>query len=151
MTELKKKLCGSEFIIDSKNVYIDHILIWFNEYPIFFVCVDDNGQYYLAFMLGFDDDTYNYVYYIAESSTEEIVKLMLKEIPMIDVLLKKEFCWKVTAGVRTDSDVVEKLPIDAVDLEFLPDSKAYFETTSLDDKMYLKKMAKMIEVNKNVY
>lgn len=149
MTDLKKKLCGPEFVINGKNVYVDQILIWFNEFPVFFVCVDDDGGYYLAMMLGQDDDTYGYTYYIVESFVDEIQKMMLKQLPMRDVFLLKDHFWKVVSGVTVTEDVVDDLPITEIDRDLLPAPDKYFEASSFDDKNYIRKLAKMLKKTTN--
>ena len=42
---MNKELC---FILDNKNIYLDHILVDYEYVPIFFLCKDDECQYYLA-------------------------------------------------------------------------------------------------------
>ena len=144
MTELKKKLCGPDFVVDGNNLYVDQVLVWFNEFPVFFVCVDDNDGYYLAMMLGRDDESYGYTYYFVESSVNEIQQMMLKQIPIRDTFLNKNHFWRIVGGITVAEDVVEKLPVEEMDQEYLPAPEKYFETTSLDDKNYLKKLAKLL-------
>ena len=42
---MNKELC---FILENKNVYLDHILVDYEYVPIFLLCKDDECQYYLA-------------------------------------------------------------------------------------------------------
>ena len=41
---MNKELC---FILENKNVYLDHILVDYEYVPIFLLCKDDECQYYL--------------------------------------------------------------------------------------------------------
>ena len=52
---MNKELC---FILENKNVYLDHILVDYEYVPIFLLCKDDECQYYLALCTNIENGEY---------------------------------------------------------------------------------------------
>ena len=53
--KMNKELC---FILENKNVYLDHILVDYEYVPIFLLCKDDECQYYLALCTNIENGEY---------------------------------------------------------------------------------------------
>ena len=56
---MKKTLC---FILENKNLYLDKVLVSFNDTPIFYTCLDQNSNYYLVLCTDLNNFNYNFNY-----------------------------------------------------------------------------------------
>ena len=52
---MSDQLC---FVIERNRLFMDKGLVYYNEAPIFFVCLDSDGKYYLALCSDLDDLEY---------------------------------------------------------------------------------------------
>ena len=102
---MNKELC---FILENKNVYLDHILVDYEYVPIFFLCKDDECQYYLALCT----DIENGEYIVVKISLLSVYNLLHGNIAMRDVILNQKIFWKVVSGDEIKNDIVNEYPID---------------------------------------
>ena len=104
---MNKELC---FILDNKNIYLDHILVDYEYVPIFFLCKDDECQYYLALCT----DIENGEYIVVKISLLSVYNLLHGNIAMRDVILNQKIFWKVVSGDEIKNDIVNEYPIDYI-------------------------------------
>lgn len=150
---MNKELC---FYLDSKMLFLDKVLVSFNDTPIFFVCCDANQTYYIALCV--DIDALEYI--IVECSLRALLDMLSGKIEMRSPFTSTESFWHVNAGSSVYDDVTEKLPITALDDSELPLSNAYYEIITDSDKEYVDRIRseflkysvfKEIKVNPEVF
>lgn len=117
---MNKELC---FILDNKNIYLDHILVDYEYVPIFFLCKDDDCQYYLALCT----DIENGEYIVVKISLLSVYNLLHGNIAMRDVILNQKIFWKVVSGDEIKNDIVNEYPIDYINHQDLPEKDAKFK------------------------
>lgn len=94
--------------------------------PIFFVCIDDNGQRYLVINLDFEDDEY----LIAKATNIDIVDMLQGKITMRESLEKSQNIYYVYAGENLEKDKVIKKDFSDINEDDLPEKNAYFTIDS---------------------
>lgn len=131
---MKKELC---FIIENKKLYSDKILVTFNDFPIFFVCKDENNNYYLVLCRNME----NLEYIIVKSSAKDIYDMLIQKYSIKEVFLKTDFFYEVFGEINLSSDRVNKLSSDRLDVSFLPNEDIYYEAQDADDIDYMHDLA----------
>lgn len=129
---MNKELC---FILDNKNIYLDHILVDYEYVPIFFLCKDDDCQYYLALCT----DIENGEYIVVKISLLSVYNLLHGNIAMRDVILNQKIFWKVVSGDEIKNDIVNEYPIDYINHQDLPEKDAKFKILQKHIKEYVQK------------
>ena len=132
---MNKELC---FILDNKNIYLDHILVDYEYVPIFFLCKDDECQYYLALCT----DIENGEYIVVKISLLSVYNLLHGNIAMRDVILNQKIFWKVVSGDEIKNDIVNEYPIDYINHQDLPEKDAKFKILQKHIKEYVQKFDK---------
>ena len=132
---MNKELC---FILDNKNIYLDHILVDYEYVPIFFLCKDDECQYYLALCT----DIENGEYIVVKISLLNVYNLLHGNIAMRDVILNQKIFWKVVSGDEIKNDIVNEYPIDYINHQDLPEKDAKFKILQKHIKEYVQKFDK---------
>lgn len=132
---MNKELC---FILDNKNIYLDHILVDYEYVPIFFLCKDDECQYYLALCT----DIENGEYIVVKISLLSVYNLLHGNIAMRDVILNQKIFWKVVSGDEIKNDIVNEYPIDYINHQDLPEKDVKFKILQKHIKEYVQKFDK---------
>ena len=130
---MTNQLC---FIIENKKLFLDKVLVSFNETPIFFVCRDEERNLYLV--LCSDIEELNYI--VVKQSLTTIWRMLTKKTSMRAALLDCECFWHVASGVSIEEDRVELLKKSQMDNSILPFEEALFEAIKKEDKQYVDKM-----------
>ena len=126
---MNKELC---FIIEKKNLYLEHVLVDYMDIPIFFLCKGEN-QYYIALCV----DIQELRYIVTKLSLTDVYNLLHGKIPMRDVILKQGDYWLINSGVEISLDVITKHGIDMLDISLLPETNAYFEILTKESEMFV--------------
>ena len=126
---MDKELC---FIIEGKELYLEKVLVSFQEVPIFFLC-KDNKDYYIA--LCADVDKLNYV--VTGLSIKDVFDLLHGIIPMRNAITQQEAYWYIESQEDIKSDTVEKRQMYTLDITILPQVNAYFEILTPDMEKYV--------------
>lgn len=116
---MSKELC---FCIENNNLYLEQVLVNYNDIPIFFLC-KDNFQYYIA--LCTDINEFNYI--ITNVSSLGVYNLLHGKIPMRNIFTDKKEYWEVISGEEISLDIVTKYPISYLDISLLPEEDACFK------------------------
>lgn len=127
---MDKQLC---FILDKESIYLDKVLVSFNDIPILFVCCDISKNYYLVLC----SDLEELEYIIVQQSVKNLWSMLTKNITMRTALLSCESFWFVKSGNTIEEDESVTLPKSKIDLEALPLENAMYETISEDDALYV--------------
>lgn len=131
---MNKEKC---FIIDEKILYLEKVLVDFENIPIFFLC-KSYDDYYVVLCVDFD----NYNYIIVEASLIDIYNLLHGNIPMRDVILKQDYYWKIISGEDLLSDTIEKHPMKCINTSLLPEENAYFQVFDSETRKYISEFDK---------
>lgn len=134
---MKKELC---FIVENKMLFLDKVLVTFNDFPIFFVCCDKDNDYYLVLC----KDTENLEYLIVKSSTRDIYNMLIQKSSIKETFVKQDFFWEVFGADAPSSDRVNRLSIDRLDTSFLPNEDIYYEAQTASDIDYIANMTTII-------
>ena len=125
-----KELC---FIINDKKIYLEKVLVDFEDVPIFFLCSDGNNYY---FSLCSDMD--NFQYMVVESSIQVVYNLLHGKIPMRDVFINaNEGFWEVFSGNIVEEDKVRKCNISELSDTWLPKRDAVYQVLTDEEIDYL--------------
>lgn len=125
------------FIIDEKILYLEKVLVDFENIPIFFLC-KSYDDYYVVLCIDFD----NYNYIIVEASLIDIYNLLHGNIPMRDVILKQDYYWKIISGEDLLSDTIERHPMKCIDTSLLPEENARFQVFDSETRKYISEFYK---------
>lgn len=126
---MNKELC---FIIEVKELYLEKVLVSFQEVPIFFLC-KNNKDYYIALCV--DVDKLNYV--VTRLSIKDVFDLLHGIIPMRNAITQQEAYWYIESQEDIKSDTVEKRQMYTLDITILPQVNAYFEILTPDMEKYV--------------
>lgn len=121
------------FIINGNELYLDKNLVSFNDIPIFFVCKDSNGEYYLALCSNIDE--FNYLVFEIEFGV--LYKMLKQQISMRDALTTSHLIWNVQSGFDVSEDVVIKTSLNDIDKDVLPLKDALYEPVTDQDLQYV--------------
>ena len=126
---MNKELC---FIIEGKELYLEKVLVSFQEVPIFFLC-KNNKDYYIALCV--DVDKLNYV--VTRLSIKDVFDLLHGIIPMRNAITQQEAYWYIESQEDIKSDTVERRQMYTLDITILPQVNAYFEILTPDMEKYV--------------
>lgn len=127
---MSNQLC---FVIEHNRLFMDKGLVYYNEAPIFFVCFDSDGKYYLALCSDLDD----LEYIVVEISKKTLCEMLTQKITMRQALLSNRTFWSIKAADEVDDDIVERKDISEINCDGLPLENAYYQTIN-DDSDYRK-------------
>ena len=125
------------FIIDEKILYLEKVLVDFENIPIFFLCKSFD-DYYFVLCVYFD----NFNYIVVEASLIDIYNLLHGNIPMRDVILKQDYYWKIISGEDLLSDTIERHPMKCIDTSLLPEENARFQVFDSETRKYISEFDK---------
>lgn len=127
----KEVLC---FKIEGKELYLEQILVDFNDVVIFFLCKNE-VQYYIALCADYHESTY----IVAKVTIEDIYKLLHSELTMRDFILKQKEYYQVYSGFTIDRDKIEKHKMEDIDESVLPENE-YFKVLTERIEGYVRKI-----------
>jgi hypothetical protein len=130
---MDKELC---FFINGNALFLDKVLVAFNDTPIFFICCDNDNNYYIA--LCTDLDVLEYI--VVKSSLQMLYKLLTQKVEMRAPFVQADYYWDVKAGESVYEDEVECLSIENMDMDVLPYATAVYETINEDDVVFVDKV-----------
>lgn len=110
------------FFIENEYLYLEQVLVEFQETPIFFICSNSKG-FYVALCKNVE----NAEYYVVNASHSQICDLLDEKISMRDIFLIQSSFWEIKASDEMTDDFVEKKEISQIQKSFLPEEKATFK------------------------
>ena len=123
------------FIVEGRHLYMDQVLIDYNEDPVFYVCKDDEN-YYLVLCT----DIENMKYYISEVSLHIVSEMINGENPMRNAFLQGRSFWMVSASDTPENDIVTAVKVEEINIADLPKDNARFESYSPELQAYGRKI-----------
>lgn len=124
------------FLIEKKELYLEQVLVEYNDIPIFFVC-KNLKNYYIALCTDVDESKY----IVVRTSLRDMVQMLNGKIAMRDVITSQKFFWEILAGEDMEEDIVEKKDITLIDESELPDEGALYKVVTDEMQEYLEKIS----------
>ena len=90
-------------IVDGSEVYLELVLIEYDNLPAFFVCKSEEN-YYLGLCTDFDNESY----LLVEISKPDLYRVLIGEAAMRDPFIKCQNFWEVKIGDSLYDDIVMK-------------------------------------------
>lgn len=112
------------FTINGNELYLVLNLVDFNGIPLYFICKDNTGQYYIY--LCYDIDYEKYI--IVKTDIDRIYKLLTQNITMRDIItMESEF---LDVSILGEEDICSLKDMKNINLDILPDKNSYFNITN---------------------
>lgn len=120
------------FCIEGKELYLEQILVDYENIPIFFLC-KGGSQYYVA--LCTDLEVFHYIVVFAENL--KVYNLLHGNHPMRDIFLGSGEYWEIVSGDDVSMDTVIKHPAIELDVSVLPQEGACFEILTEEMRLFV--------------
>jgi len=130
------------FEIDGCSLFLEKVLVEYENLPIFSVCHNANRRY-LSLCADIDNETY----IVVNSSDEIISKILHGKITMREAILLQSDFWYITVDDHTSKDIVEKRSTNDIDLSVLPVEESYFQVVTPDLEDYMREVDSRLKVN----
>lgn len=137
---MEKKLC---FCIQDNKLYLEQVLVDYNNIPIFFVCKDCRSFYIVLC-----NDIEELKYIIVNISYEDLHRLLHGMLSMREVFTKQRNYWEIISGEEIELDMVTCKSIDEIDSSVLPETGACFEILTNEIAAYVKKFDEAFPLKK---
>ena len=112
------------FTINDNELYLVLNLVDFNGIPLYFICKDNTGQYYIC--LCYDIDYEKYI--IVKTDIDRIYKLLTQNITMRDIItMESEF---LDVSILGEEDICSLKDMKNINFDILPDKNSYFNITN---------------------
>ena len=128
---MNKELC---FCIEGIELYLEQVLVDYNNVPIFFVC--KGVEMYYAVLCS---DIEKLSYIVVKISPEDLYKLLHGRMPMREIFISQKKYWEINSGEDIESDEVVYKPVNEMDFSVLPEEGAYFEVLTNEVSSYVEK------------
>lgn len=128
---MEKELC---FYIEGNKLYLEQVLVDYNDVPIFFICKDEKTYYAV---LCTDMEELSYI--VVSLSEVELYNLLHGKLSMREVFTRQQKYWEVKSGAEIELDTVICRPIKEIDCSALPQEGAYFEILTDEVSSYVRK------------
>lgn len=135
---MEKELC---FYIQDNKLYLEQVLVDYNDIPIFFVCKDCRSFYVV---LCSDIEELRYI--IVNTSQVNLHRLLHGTLSMREIFTKQDIYWEVISGEEIEQDIVTCKSIKELDCSVLPEAGACFEILTNDVASYVEKLDALFEL-----
>lgn len=126
---MNKELC---FVINGIELYMELILVEYDDAPIFYLCKGDNALYLVLRQdIGKED------YIIVKAERNIILDMLHGKISMRSAILEADRYWDVHAQDNITDDVVEEHAARDISLNVLPYEDACYEVATEEVRRYL--------------
>lgn len=126
------------FALHNKNhIYLDKVLVDFNGMPVFFICVNEKGQYYVCYCY----DIENLKYIVTEISVGHLWALIRGEYSFRDAVIHNKMCFDIITFQENKEflcDIVILKPASHLPEEILPYPNTYYDHRLMMDAAYKK-------------
>lgn len=124
------------FKINTKELIIEEVLVDFNGFPLFFVCKDQEGQYYTALCYDIDDERY----IVTKTTIDKLFNLLTNKMTMRNIFLSETRFWDIIIAENIENDLCIEKNIKEVDVTILPYEGEYFEIITETHKQFLNRI-----------
>lgn len=136
---MDEELC---FIIDDKRLYMEQILIDYNEIPVFYICSCKKDLFLVLCI-----DIAEQEFYISKINDIILLDLFEKNITMKEGILEGSCFWQVKAGQQIQDDEVKSIHKEDICVAYLPQTGSFFNVFSDELYEYKKKIQKKLYNN----
>lgn len=128
------------FKINGETLFLEKILLYFQETPLLFICKNNEGRRYLVFC----QDTDKFIYLVCEISTYNLIKYLKSELSFTSVYEFQDFFYKVEAGDKEDfsEDKIVQIRGNEIKNNINYDGEVFFNSYTSDLKSYIKELEK---------
>lgn len=134
---MNKEVC---FTIDSNKLFLEKNLVDYNGVPVFFICKDSIGRYYIVLCIDIEEEKY----LIAATTVHKLVELLRQKMTMRDLILKGENFWEVTAGDTLEEDCCVQKDVESINMEDLPYENSYFKVITKEHEYFLNELENLL-------
>lgn len=132
-------------VLEVGDLYLDKILFEFDKNPMLFVCKDQKEDYYLCLCT---DVIIEYTWMITKVSRENLLKLLLDKIPILDIF-KSSLEPIIIAAQQKNVILYEEKYFDEIAEEDLPEENEKLENPYISD--YIERIkSELIMVRKHI-
>ena len=126
------------FKIKEKFLFLEKVLLYFQETPLIFVCKDSQGVRYLVFC----QDTDDFTYLVCEVELNNLIKYLKSELSFTSVFELQDFFYKVEARDKEDfsEDKITQIEGNKIKSEINYTEDVYFDSHTSDLKKYVKNL-----------
>lgn len=128
---MNKELC---FCIEGSKLYLEQVLVDYNDIPIFFICKDDTSYYVVVCA-----DVEELRYIVVKVSDVDLYSLLHGYISMREIFTLQETFWEIISGEEIETDIISYKVIEKIDSSVLPKQGAYFEILTDEIDLYVNK------------
>lgn len=132
---MNKELC---FCIEGNELYLEQVLVDYNDVPIFFVC-KGNEAYYAVLC----SDIEELSYIVVKLPDIDLYNLLHGILSMREVFTRQKSYWDIISGEKIEADIVTYKAMEEIDYSILPEEGAYFEILTDEVSLYVKKFDKV--------
>lgn len=128
------------FTINGIPLYIEKVLLFFQEIPFLFVCMDDKGNKYFCLCQDTDKGTH----IICNVSTDTLLKYLKSEISFTNMYESTDTFYKVEVGEKEDfsDDIITEMKSNKIKDNIIYDEEVYFNAYLDYQKQYIRKLEK---------
>ncbi len=131
---MDKELC---FFVEDSKLYLEQVLVDYNDIPIFFVC-KDKMKYYAV--LCSDIEELNYI--VVNLPDIDLYNLLHGKLSMRSVFTNQKSYWEIISGDTIESDIVIRKSVEEINYSVLPEEGACFEVLTDDISSYIQNFDK---------
>ena len=117
---MDKQLC---FVVDEQSLFLEKMLVFFNDIPIFFVCKNEKEQPFLVLCT----DLEQLEYLVAEMELHTLREMLNQQCTMREAILNGVNFWKVVSGDTIENDLCEKIDKSKIEVDSLPKEGAVYK------------------------
>ena len=127
---MNKQLC---FRIEQQDLFLEKILVLFNDIPLFFICRNENNQRFLALCTELE----RLDYLVVSTSLSNIRNMLNQKCTMRNAILEGIRFWCVVSGDTVEDDLCETIEKSKIDLSILPQEGAFYRAIFQEDNNYI--------------
>lgn len=126
------------FTINGTSLYIEKVLLFFQEIPLLFVCIDDKGNRYLCLCRDTDKGTH----LICKVSIDTLLRYLKSEISFTDMCEFTDIFYKVEVGEKEDfsDDIITEIKSNKIKDNIIYDGDVYFDAYLDYQKQYIRQL-----------
>lgn len=123
------------FTISGTSLYIEKVLLFFQEIPLLFVCIDDKGNRYFCFCQDTDKGTH----LICKVSIDTLLRYLKSEISFTDMYESTDVFYKVEVGEKEDfsDDIITEIKSNKIKDNIIYGGEVYFDAYLDYQKQYI--------------
>lgn len=126
------------FTINGTPLYIEKILLFFQEIPFLFTCIDDEGNRYFCLCRDTDKGTH----LICKVSIDTLLKYLKSEISFTNMYESTDIFYKVEVGTKEDfsDDIITEITSNEFKDNIIYEDEVYFNAYLDYQKQYIRQL-----------